>query len=280
MQPLFRSEVIAHATGRLDGTVLLAAPLAAWAAVVFAASTLLLGAWFVATTTYTSKESVLGRLSPRGGVARAVAATNGTVTEFLVSEGDLVEPGMPLARIGTPPHSVPTDDGALNAALGRADAILDPSVATGGVQVVPAPIKGRVDALAAPVGHYVRRGDTVAVLSADDELEAELLVPAHVAGFVAVGQKLHLRFDALPFGRRAVQDGVVTHVSGTALGPVETDATGISVTTPVFPVRVRLAGQQIAVDGANVPLRAGMLLTADIVGHRRTLLESLFGPEA
>ena len=32
--------------------------------------------------------------------------------------------------------------------------------------------------------------------------------------------------------------------------------------------------------GASVPLRAGMLLTADILGHRRTLFESLFDPEA
>ena len=217
MQPLFRPEAVAHATGRLDGAVLLPAPIAAWGAVAFAVATLALGGWFCATATYTSKESVSGRLSPQSGMAHAVAEGRGTVAELLVYEGARVEAGTPLASIDTPPQP------------------------------------------------------------ATDELVAELLVPAHLAGFVAVGQKLRLRYDALPFGRSGIQQGVVTGVSATALGMDEVDATAIPVAGPVFPVRVRLDAQRIDVDGVAVPLRAGMLLTTDIVGYRRTLFESLFG---
>ena len=147
MQPLFRPEVIAHATRRLDGAVLLPAPFAAWGAVAFVVAVLALGAWFAATATYTRKESAPGWLSPQGGVARAVAGRRGTVTALLVSEGDIVEAGTPLAMI-----------------------------ATDGDYVVTAPIRGRVEALAARVGQSVSRSSTVAVLAANDELMAELLV--------------------------------------------------------------------------------------------------------
>ena len=251
MQPLFRPEVIAHATRRLDGAVLLPAPLAAWGAVAFVVAVLALGAWFAATATYTRKESAPGWLSPQGGVARAVAGRRGTVTALLVSEGDIVEAGTPLAVI-----------------------------ATDGDYVVTAPIRGRVEALAARVGQSVSRSSTVAVLAANDELMAELLVSPRAAGFVAVGQELRLKYDVLPFGRHGVQQGVVTHVSRTVLAPGETANAGIPVTEPVFHVRVRLPAQRVEAGGASVPLRAGMLLTADILGHRRTLFESLFDPEA
>ena len=227
--------------------MLLTAPLAAWSAVGFVVGVLALGAWFAATATYTHKEPVPGWLSPQGGVARAVAERHGTVTALLVSEGNVVTAGTPLARIAT-----------------------DRDYA------VAAPIDGRVEAFAVRVGQSVPRGGTIAVLVANDDLMAELLVPSRAAGFVAVGQILRLKYDALPSGRHGVQQGVVTHVSRTALARDETGNVGIPVTEPVFRVRVRLPAQRVEAGGASVPLRAGMLLTADILGHRRTLFESLF----
>ena len=276
MQPLFRPEAVAHATGRLDGAVLLPAPVAAWGAVAFAVAALAIGGWFGATATYTSKESVPGRLSPYGGTARAVVVDDGTVVDLLVAEGESVEAGAPLARIGTPRRLADPD---ITATVRGTAATLASNVATARKDVVAAPIGGRVDMLAVRIGQYVRGGDTVAVLVADDELVAELLVPAHLAGFVAVGQILRLNYDALPFGSRGSQQGVVTRVSRTAFSPAEAEATGIPVAGPVFPVRVRLAEQRIDVEGAPVSLRAGMLLTADIVGPPQTLFESLFGPQ-
>lgn len=256
MQPLFRPEAIAHATGRLDGAVLLPAPLATWATIGIVVAVLGLGAWFAATATYTRHESVRGWLSPQGGVSRAVAGQHGTVTALLVSEADIVQAGTPLARIGPP---------------AQPDAIGD--------DVVSAPIGGRIDALAAHLGQTVRPGDTVAVVTADDELIAELLVPPHAAGLVATGQTLPLKYDALPHGRRGVQDGTVTYVSRTALAPDEVGNPGIPVGRPVFRVRVRLPAQHVDAGGTSVQLRAGMLLTAEIAGHRRTLIGSLLGPD-
>ena len=100
MQPLFRAEAVAHATQRLDGEVLLPAPLATWGAVALVPAVLAVAAWFAATATYGRTESVQGWLAPDGGVARAVSRRDGNVLALMVAEGDLVEAGTPLARIG------------------------------------------------------------------------------------------------------------------------------------------------------------------------------------
>ena len=47
---------------------------------------------------------------------------------------------------------------------------------------------------------------------------------------------------------------------------------------PVFSARGRLAAQTVQAYGTSVPLRAGMLLSADIVIDRRTLVEWLLDP--
>ena len=87
MTSLFRPEAVAHATGRLDGTVLLPAPLATWGAIIVAVAVLGLSAWFAATATYARHESVPGWLAPKGGVARVAAGRAGNdelIAELLV----------------------------------------------------------------------------------------------------------------------------------------------------------------------------------------------------
>lgn len=102
MQSLFRAEAVAHAMQRLDGEVLLPAPLVTWGAVALVVAVLTLVAWFAATATYTRTESVLGWLAPDGGVARAISHRDGNVLAIMVAEGDIVEAGTPLARVGNP----------------------------------------------------------------------------------------------------------------------------------------------------------------------------------
>ena len=93
---LFRPEAVAHATGRLDGTVLLPAPLAAWGAIAIALAVLVLGAWFAATATHARHESVPGSLSPNGGVT--TAGDDELIAELLVPPHvvGLVAPGQTL----------------------------------------------------------------------------------------------------------------------------------------------------------------------------------------
>ena len=146
-------------------------------------------------------------------------------------------------------------------------------------RVVHAPVGGRITALPVRIGHPVTPGACVAVVVPDDsELVAELFVPSRAAGFVAVGQPLRLKYDAFPFQRFGAQDGVVAEVSPAVLSPEESGYPAGQPAEPVFRVRGRLAEQRLDAYGTDMPLRAGMRLTADIVVDRRTLVEWLLDP--
>ena len=102
VQPLYRAEAVAYATQRLDGEVLLPGPLVTWGAVAFLVAVLALTVWFAATATYTRTTSGQGWLAPEGGVTRAISRREGSVLALIVAEGDVVEVGAPLARVGSP----------------------------------------------------------------------------------------------------------------------------------------------------------------------------------
>ena len=157
--PLFRQEALDHATGRLDGQVLLAAPLATWCALAIIIAVLGLATWFAATASYTRKESARGWLVPEGGLARVFAGGEGFVTALMVAEGDHVEAGQPLARIGDP---------------GQDTQYRAPPRSPSRAGLVHAPLDGRVEAVRVQLGQYVPHGATVAVLAAGDGLVAEI----------------------------------------------------------------------------------------------------------
>jgi membrane fusion protein len=62
------------------------------------------------------------------------------------------------------------------------------------------------------------------------------------------------------------------------LGPTEISIPGLKIDEPVFRVRVTLERENIAAYGEAIPLQPGMLLTADVVFDRRSLIRWLFDP--
>jgi len=274
MQPLFRAEAVAHATQRLDGEVLLPAPLVTWGAVAFVVAVLAFAAWFAATATYARTESAEGWLAPDGGVARAVSRRDGNVLALMVAEGDIVEAGVPLARIGSPGQFGDGFDGLPLGLAGSFGKSAKPDVD----HIVTAPIHGRVEVLVARQGQYISHGSTVALVAASDKLVAEVVVPSYVAGLVTNGQSLRLKYEGLRFGHQGIQHGIVTHVSRTPLAPadIEPMAVPVPVTGPVYRAQIRLPAQQIDVGGVSMDLHAGMRLTAEIPAPRRTLFQTLY----
>ena len=161
--------------------------------------------------------------------------------------------------------------GALDEKLARLDLAAD--------YTVTSPISGRIDALAARVGQSLDAGSPVAVLApSGGELVAELFVPSRAIGLVNKGQTVQLEYEAFPFQRFGRQEATVDEVLSTVLLADETGVLGLAASEPVFSARGRLAAQSVQADGALVPLRAGMLLSTDIVTDRRTLVERLFSP--
>jgi membrane fusion protein len=68
---------------------------------LFLASVITVAICYVAAAGYSRKETVLGMVTPSRGVIRVVAPRPGTITELLVSEGDLVQEDQLLFRVVT-----------------------------------------------------------------------------------------------------------------------------------------------------------------------------------
>jgi len=147
------------------------------------------------------------------------------------------------------------------------------------VQFVLSPVAGRVAALPVAAGQPVSAGGTVAVVIPEGaRLEAELLAPSSAAGFIRPGQGTRLMLQAFPHQRFGTVKGVIKDISRTVLGPTEIAIPGLKIEEPVFRVRVALAREDIQAYGEAIPLQPGMLLTADVVFDRRSLIRWLFDP--
>lgn len=145
--------------------------------------------------------------------------------------------------------------------------------------VVVATVDGRVAALPVRRGQSVPAGAAVAVVTAGEApLEAELYAPSRASGFIREGQEVRLMYQAFPYQKFGAGEGRVTSISRTVLAPAEVAIPGLQVQEPVFRVRVKLSSEHVAAYGRSVALQPGMLLTADVVIDRRSLLEWLLDP--
>ncbi len=152
-------------------------------------------------------------------------------------------------------------------------------VETQGRYVVVATVTGRVAALPFDTGQTIAAGTAVAVLTAGDTaLQGDLYAPSRAAGFIKPGQEVRLMYQAFPYQKFGAGRGVVQSVSRTVLAPSEVAIPGLQVQEPVFRVRVKLDRDTVSAYGQDVPLQPGMLVSADIVMDRRSLLEWLLEP--
>jgi membrane fusion protein len=147
------------------------------------------------------------------------------------------------------------------------------------VQVLLSPVTGLVAALPVSVGQHVSLDATIAVIIPQGaKLEGELLAPSRAVGFIRPGQEVHLMLQAFPHQRFGTLNGVITSISNTILGPTELSIPGMDVKEPVFRVRVALPREEIQAYGQTIPLQPGLLLSADVVFDRRSLIQWLFDP--
>ena len=145
--------------------------------------------------------------------------------------------------------------------------------------VVVSPIAGRVAAIPVQPGQSLAPGETVAVVTpAHGRLLAELYVPSRAAGFIRPEQDVRLMYEAFPHQRFGVGVARIQTFSRTVLAPSEVAIPGVVLQEPVLRVRAGLERQTIDAYGETISLRPGMLLRADVVIDRRSLLEWLFDP--
>jgi membrane fusion protein len=144
--------------------------------------------------------------------------------------------------------------------------------------IVTAPIAGRITSLQAWVGMRVETGvPLMSIVPNNTPLEVSMLLPARAVGFIVRGQPVYIAFDAYPFQRFGFYKGTIVSVSDTLLKPSE--AIGpMTAKEASYRAVARLERQTITAYDREVQLRPDMLLKADIIIDRRSLIQWLFDP--
>ena len=144
--------------------------------------------------------------------------------------------------------------------------------------ILRAPLPGIVTNVAVNRGQSVAADAPLAtVLPKGSGLHVELLVPTRAIGFLKKGQEVVLRYDAFPYERFGQYSGTINDIgrnvwtAGERVGP-------LSAREPVYRVDVALKQQTVQALGSEFPLRPGMLVNADLLLEKRTLLEWIFEP--
>lgn len=109
------------------------------------------------------------------------------------------------------------------------------------------------------------------------QLVAELLLPTRSAGFVKSGDEARLRFDAFPYQRFGFLESRISRIDKALLLDGEARVP-VTLSEPVYRIRTQLSKQDMLAYGNKFPLKSGMLLEADIVLDRRSLLDWLLEP--
>ena len=144
--------------------------------------------------------------------------------------------------------------------------------------IIRAGTVGRVSTLQATVGQFADpRRLQLEIVPIDSVLQAELFVPTRAIGFVRPGQKVRVKYEAFPYQNFGTYTGQIIKVSHTIL--TSSDASGpIALKEPAYRVTAALERPDIDAYGEKIPLQADMLLSADIILERRSLVRWLLDP--
>jgi membrane fusion protein len=144
--------------------------------------------------------------------------------------------------------------------------------------VIRAPTEGRVSMLQATVGQFADpRQLQMEIVPTDSVLQADLFVPTRAIGFVQPGQQIRILYDAFPYQQFGAYRGRVLNISQTIL--TRSDTSGpIELKEPAYRVTAALDRPDVDAYGKKIPLQADMLLRADIILEKRSLISWLLDP--
>ncbi len=144
--------------------------------------------------------------------------------------------------------------------------------------VIRAPAAGRVSTLQATVGQFADpRRLQMEIIPNESILQAELFVPTRAIGFVQPGQEVRILYEAFPYQQFGAYSGRVLKVSQTIL--IGSDTFGpIELKEPAYRVTAALDRQDIDAYDKKIPLQADMLLRADIILEKRSLISWFLDP--
>lgn len=135
-----------------------------------------------------------------------------------------------------------------------------------------APVSGVIQQLAFhSEGGVVMEGQGIMLVAPlHDTIEVDAIVANKDIGFVKAGQDVVIKIESFPYTRYGYLTGKVQHVS---LDAIEDEKLGL-----IFNARVLLDHQKIVIEGTDIPLNAGMNVTAEIKTGKRRVIDYLLSP--
>lgn len=134
------------------------------------------------------------------------------------------------------------------------------------------PVSGTVQQLAFHnEGGVVMEGQPIMLIAPqDDRIEVDAMVENKDIGFVKAGQDVVVKIESFPYTRYGYLTGKVQHVSFDA---IEDEKRGL-----LFSARIVLDQNHINIEGTDIPLNAGMNITAEIKTGSRRVIDYLLSP--
>ncbi|HEY6527801.1 MAG TPA: HlyD family efflux transporter periplasmic adaptor subunit [Cellvibrionaceae bacterium] len=144
--------------------------------------------------------------------------------------------------------------------------------------VVVAPAAGIVGNLPVHAHQMVNANQRLfTLLPEHSPLQAVLVVPSRAAGFIQPGQQVVMRYSAFPYQKFGTQQGKIVSIDQAITQQGDANVL-VSIREPSYLVAVELNAQFIHTYGDTTPLKAGMLLDADIYLDHRCLADWLLDP--
>jgi membrane fusion protein len=141
-----------------------------------------------------------------------------------------------------------------------------------------APIDGVVTQISVAAGQTVRPDlPIMTIVPQGSAAEVLLLIPSRSIGFIRIGQKVSVRYQAYPYEHYGRHYGVVKEIASAALPPQEV-VQHIRVEEPVYTVRVSLPSNYLEYQGKQLPLTPGMVVEADVELDRLKIYQWLLEP--
>lgn len=134
-------------------------------------------------------------------------------------------------------------------------------------QELRAPVDGIVfDLQPTGPGFVANTSEPVLKVVPSDGLRAEVFVTNKDIGFIEQGMPVDIRIDTFPFSEFGDIKGEIINIGSDALPPDEVHQ------YYRFPVTIEMNGQTIRAGGRDIPLQAGMSVTANIITRDRTVM--------
>lgn len=124
------------------------------------------------------------------------------------------------------------------------------------------------------------RQSLIALVPIEGVLEAELRIPNKSVGFLKLGQRFLIQYEAYPYQKFGLGVGHISAIAQNTTPSAEVSKPETSRESPdgYYKARARIDSQAIKVYESSVPLRPGMKFSADILLEKRSLLEWLLEP--